>query len=116
MSMEATIYGALRGLVADRVYPDVAPKGAALPYITWQQIGGDAINFVDPAIPSLRNARVQVNVWADTRPQAAAMGRAVEDALRTLAALQTTVLGAPLATYDAATKLRGTMQDFSFWS
>lgn len=116
MSAEAIIYSTLRGLVADRVFPDVAPEGTARPYVTYQTVGGSAINFIDGALPSKRNGRYQLNVWADTRLQAASLARLVEDALRVTTALQATVLGAPVADYEDDTKLFGTMQDFSFWT
>lgn len=115
MSIETALFAALRGLVADRVFPDVAPENTPRPYITYQQTGGDAVNFVENTIPSKKNARMQINVWADTRLQATAMGGSVEDALRTLVSLQPTVLGAAIATYDDETKLRGTLQYFSLW-
>lgn len=115
MSIETALFAALRGLVADRVFPDVAPENTPRPYITYQQTGGDAVNFVEGTIPSKKNARMQINVWADTRLQATAMGGSVEDALRTLVSLQPTVLGAAIATYDDETKLRGTLQYFSLW-
>jgi hypothetical protein len=40
----------------------------------------------------------------------------VEDALRATVALQTTVIGEAIAIYEDDTKLRGTIQDFSFWT
>ena len=115
MSIETALFDALRGLVSDRVYPDVAPENTVRPYITYQQTGGDAVNFVESTIPSKKNARMQINVWADTRLQAAAMAGTVEDVLRTLIVLHPTVLGAAIATYDDETKLRGTLQYFSLW-
>ena len=115
MSIDTALFEALRGLVADRVYPDLAPENPVRPYITYQQTGGDAINFVESTIPSKKNVRMQINVWADKRLQATAMGDAVEDVLRTLIALQPTVLGGAIATYDDETKLRGTLQYFSLW-
>lgn len=113
MSLESQIVAALTGLVANRVYPDIAADGATLPYITYQQVGGDAINFVEGSIPGTRNARVQVNVWAASRAAASTLGDLVEDALR-LAPLQTTVLGARVATFETK-DLRGFRQDFDFW-
>jgi Protein of unknown function (DUF3168) len=116
MSIESTVYATLQGLVAGRVYPDVAPENTVRPYCTYQAVGGTAINFMDQAQPGRVNARVQVNVWADTRGQASVLARQAEDALRGVAALQTTVLGAPVSIYETDTRLRGTQQDFSFWS
>ena len=127
MSVESTIFNALKGLVSNRVFPDVAPDLTVRPYITYQQVGGKAVNFLAQAaevtvgsppatiFPSKANARIQVNVWADTRAAASALAKQVEDALRAVTALQTSVEGAPIALYEVDTKLRGTMQDFSFW-
>jgi hypothetical protein len=115
MTVEDQIFDALKGLVSNRVYPDVARGVVARPYITYQQIGGEGINFVDPTIPSKKHGRFQINVWADTRPAAAALARQIEDTLRVTTALQTTVLGAPIAVYEPDTDLYGTIQDFSFW-
>ena len=115
MTVEASIFNALQTLVVNRVYPDVAPIGTVRPYVTYQQIGGQSVNFIDTAVPSKANARFQVNVWADTRAAAALLAGQVEQALRTAATLQTTVMGQPVATYEPDTLLFGTRQDFSFW-
>jgi len=116
MSIEATIFQTLQGLASRRVYQDLAPQDVtALPRITYQQVGGQAVNFMDPTTPNLKNARFQINVWGATRLQAAALSRLVEDALRSEDALMTTVLAAPVAVYEPETQLYGTMQDFSFW-
>lgn len=40
MTIETDICTALNDLVDGRVYPDVAPAGAATPYVTYQQVGG----------------------------------------------------------------------------
>lgn len=116
MTVEASIYSALKTLVSNRVYPDVAPLGTVRPYATYQQAGGASVNFVDQAIPDKSNARMQINVWADTRSAASLLIKQVEQALRSATALQTTVLGQPVATYEADTLLYGARQDFSFWT
>lgn len=115
MSVESQIFDALKTLVSNRVYPDIAPDLAVRPYVTFQQVGGSAVNFVDVTAPSKKNSRFQVNVWADTRSSCSALAVQVEDALRAATALQTTVLGAPVASYEIETKLKGSRQDFSFW-
>lgn len=115
MSTESTIFDLLKTLVGNRVYPDVAPENVTLPYITYQQIGGEALNFFDQSIPSKSNRRFQVNVWAGTRAQVVTLAKQVEDAMRVSTVLQTTVISAPVARYDAETKYRGSMQDFSVW-
>lgn len=116
MSMESQLFAALSPLVDGRVYPDVAPDGAETPYITYQQVGGRAVNFIDATLPGKRNARVQVNVWGETRLAVSQLAGAVEDALRLTPALQTSVLAQPVAEVDEETRLRGSRQDFSFWN
>jgi hypothetical protein len=115
MTVEAQIFAALSALVNARVYPDIGLEGGEKPYITYQQVGGDAINYTEIAIPDKKNARMQVNVWALTRLEASALADQVEDALRGLSDAETLVLGARVALYEEDTKLRGTRQDFSIW-
>ena len=115
MSLESNLFDALKGLVSNRVYPDVAPYGAALPHITYQQIGGRAINFLESGVPGKRNARVQINVWATTRTAAATLSRQAEEALITSANLKAFVLSAAYARFDLDVQQYGTNQDFSIW-
>lgn len=115
MSVEALVFAALRTLVADRVYPDIAPAASALPRITYQQAGGYGQNYIAAETVGKRNARMQVNVWAASRTAAANLSRQVEDVLKTTVALNTKILGAAVAIYEPDTKLYGTHQDFSFY-
>jgi hypothetical protein len=115
MTIEAQVFEALRQLVGGRVYPDLAPAGVARPYIVYQQVGGDVVNFLDLTIPSKRNSRMQLCAWADARNEASALIEQAEMAMRAVTALQATPLGAPVATYDEETELRGARQDFSLW-
>lgn len=115
MSAESQMFAALRTLVSDRVYPDLAPDPVTKPYIVYQQVGGAAVQFVGADVPSKKNSRMQVSVWGETRAQVSALAVQVEDTLRGTASLQTIVLSAPVATYDPDTKLRGSQQDFSIW-
>lgn len=116
MNIETQIYAALQGLVGGRCFPDVAPEQTARPYVTFQNVGGQPISFLDAAIPDREFSRVQVNVWADTRIQASDLGRVIERTLRAMTELQTDVLTGRSATFDEATQYRGTMQDFSFFT
>jgi len=115
MTIEADIFNALKGLVANRVYPDPQDIVPIKPYIMWQQVSGEAINYVDPTLPVLRNARIQINVWADTRLQVTTLMRQVEDAMRLASSLQTTVIGAAVSLFESEPRLFGSMQDFSVW-
>lgn len=114
MTVESTIFDTLKTLVSNRVFPDVAPANATRPYITYQRVGGEAINFLDPTVPNKKRSRFQINVWGDTRKSVALIAGQVEDALRVVASLQTTVEGAPVSLYEADTGLKGSLQDFSF--
>jgi hypothetical protein len=112
-SAEAIVYGALRGLVGDRCYPDIAPIGTPRPYITYQAVGGQSPNYLSNTV-QLQNARMQVNVWADARIAEVQLMQSVIAALTTDVTKATTI-GAPVRTYEVDTKLYGSRQDFSIW-
>lgn len=115
MSIDVQVFAVLSPLVGDRVYPDVAPEGTARPYLTYQQVGGRSLNYLGGSIPGKRNARIQVNAWADTRLAASELSEQAEDALRLAPGLQAEVLGARVSIFEEDTKLRGARQDFSVW-
>lgn len=117
-SAEAIVFAALKTLAPNgdgtfRVYPDVAPAGALRPYITYQAVGGQSPNYLSNTV-ALQNARMQINVWADTRSVARALMQSVIDAL-TPAPIMATTIGAPVSSYEADTKLYGSRSDFSIW-
>ncbi|NHZ93545.1 DUF3168 domain-containing protein [Massilia sp. CCM 8733] len=116
MSMELMVATALQGLVDGRVYPDFVESGALAPYIVFQAVGGSPINLLGSEVPDKELSRVQVSVWAATRLEASDLGKQAENALRVVAGLQTTVLTGRVATFDEDTELRGTMQDFEFFT
>jgi len=113
MTIEAEVLTALRHLAGGQIFPDVAPEGTLPPYITFQGVGGEPVNFLTGDKPSKTNTRMQVNVWAANRLEASALGAQVEDALRGATHLQPEVLTGRVATSEE--KYRGTMQDFSLW-
>ena len=116
MSLESTLFNTLKTLVSNRVYPDVAPLGVTKPYMTYQQVGGDAPTFLEATVPSKRNARMQVNVWSLTRAEANSLAIQVEAALVAATGIQAKPLGAFVADQEEETKLFGTRQDFSIWA
>lgn len=123
MSVERTIFQTLKDVgvgtqyaVENRVYRDLAPPDVVdLPRVTFQQVGGRALNFIDGGKPSKKNARIQINSWHRRRDEAMALARLIEDAMRAEVSLGTTVIGAPIAIYEPDTRLYGAMQDFSVW-
>lgn len=115
MTTEATIVTLLQGLCS-RVYPDVAPAGTARPYVTYQQVGGRALTFMERTAPSKKHGRFQISVWADTRIAAAALALQIENAFITASTMQAEPLSAPVSDYEPDTKLYGARQDFTVWS
>lgn len=114
MSIETDLTALLSPLVAGEVYPDVGVE-PTLPYITYQQVGGESLAFLERTVPSKRNGRFRVRTWATTRVQTSALMRQVHDALITAAVFQVAALGEQLADYDEETKRFGSLQDFSIW-
>lgn len=115
MTPEDHIDAVLQHLAGGRVFPDVAPKGTARPFITYQAVGGAPLNFLSGDRPDKQPVRMQVNVWSERRAEASEIGILVEDAMRSATELQVEVLTGRVATYDEETDLRGTMQDFSIF-
>lgn len=112
MTAEEHVHIALSHLVDGRVFPDFAEVGTTRPYITYQAVGGEPMNFLSGDRPDKQHVRIQVNVWSTRRIEASEIGMQVEDALRSATALQVEVATGRVATYDEDTDLRGTMQDF----
>ncbi len=86
MSVEAALYAELTGnagvaaLVADRVYPDVAPSSADLPRLTYQRISTGRHPHLAGA-SGLVSPRFQVICWASSRASAGVVADAVREAL-----------------------------------
>lgn len=116
MSLETRLKTLLRPLVTNRAWPDFRPSASVktTPFITWQQIGGETISFLEGGHPGKRNARVQINVWASDRETANTLMRTVEVALLN-EARSTSALGALTALYEQDMALYGARQDYSLW-
>lgn len=123
MSAESQLFDILKSVIGGtsedpKVFPDVAPEGyLSTPYITYQQVGGESLEFLERGNGDKKNARVMIRVWHTNRLLANQLARLVEDYLvgAAGAALQASALGALFADYDEEKKLRGTRQDFSIW-
>jgi hypothetical protein len=115
MTVEADLQTALAAVVP-RTFPDFAPVKTTLPYCTFQQIGGQAVNYADAAMPDHENGEFQVNVWAATRKEAKALIKQIDAALRGAATFTARPVAAPVSDFDADMKRYGSRQDFSIWS
>lgn len=115
MTVEFDIYTALKA-ACQRVFNDFAPVGTERPYVTFQQIGGDAVNFIDGTVPDTKNGVFQVNVWADKRSESVALALQIEAALIGSSAFQAQPVAALVADFDPDVPVYGTRQDFSIWS
>lgn len=86
IAVEKVIYAALstdglvRSLVSARIYPEFAPQGTALPYITFQEIDGVPVRSHSGYSGSTAS-RVQVDVFADNMDSLGDVFRAVRLAL-----------------------------------
>jgi hypothetical protein len=116
MTVETAISDALKVLVSNRCYPDAAPPGAALPYITFQQVGGEAVTFLESSLPSKKNGRFQINCWAATRLASAALAREAEAAMVAATAFQAQPLVDVITQFNDDLNRYGSIQDFSVWS
>lgn len=113
MSIEQEIFDALDQTFSGRVYPDVAPHTATMPFATYQAVGGvPTTTFCGDTLKT--NTRFQINVWAKTRQQSAELMRDCALALTGIPMFGTAA-GGPMSTYDEDTRTYGSMQDFSFW-
>ena len=111
MSLEADLIPLLQA-ICPRTFPDLAPSGAATPYLTYQHIGGESLRYADNTAMDKRYPLIQINAWSKTRLEALTLIRQVEDALCASASLQTTPQGESLSTYEADTQLYGSIQRF----
>lgn len=114
--IEEAIFAALSALFDGRVFPDEAPFDTPRPFLTYTQTGGDALEYVDAAVPDLRHARVQLNLWAASRIEARNLAQQVEDAMRASTAMTARRVAAFSARNEPDLKLYGTEQEFDCWA
>lgn len=115
MTVEADIYTLLKTQCA-RVFPDFAPVDTPRPYVTYQQIGGESLTFLEATIASKKNGVFQVSIWSNTRAEAMSLALLIEAAMINATAFQATPEGAPISDFDADVPVYGARQDFSIWS
>ena len=107
---------ALLRTICPRAYTDFAPVETQRPYVTYQQIGGETMDFIDNSLPNKENADIQINVWADTRIEAKSLIKRIEEAMLASTELQASASAAAVSDYDADIPVYGSRQDFSVWA
>lgn len=113
MTIEESLFATLQG-VCPRVFPDMAPIETPRPYITYVQIGGDSVSYVEDTVPEIRNAVYQVNYWDAMRKDATTLALAAEVAI--VGQLSGRAVSALMAEpVDNEDDPRGVRQDFSIW-
>ena len=96
-----------------RVFVGAAPFGTAMPYITWQHIGGDPLTYLDNTAATTRNAQIQINTWAATPLQAFTLMQQIEQALRAEMAFLAEPLSEPIGAYTEVDDISGYLQTYS---
>lgn len=116
MTIESDLFNTIKGLVSNRCFPDFAPLGTVRPFITFEQAGGEALSFLDGALPDKKHGRFEIGVFADSRAACAAIALQVEAAMASAAAFQSTAIHAPISDYASEVKIYSSTQNFSVFS
>ena len=111
MTMESDLTVLLKALCAN-AFPDFAPSGTVAPYIVYQAIGGQPMQYVDGTAADKRSTLVQVEVWAGTRAAALVLARQADAALIASSAFMAQPEGEPAWDSDPDGPLYGCTQDF----
>ena len=111
MSLETDLIPLLQA-ICPRTFPDLAPSGAATPYLTYQHIGGESLRYADNTAMDKRYPLIQINAWSKTRLEALTLIRQVEEALCASVSLQTIPQGESLSAHEPDTQLYGNIQRF----
>lgn len=135
MSLKDALYEELKdnagvsALVSTRVYSTVAPEGAALPFVVFQQLGGDHDHHMGGA-NGLTRREIQIAYYANKPKDAEAGGEAIRDAIDGFHGTMGTVvtanvrmshLGSAIDTFEPAADSKhtksvyGINQSWSFW-
>jgi hypothetical protein len=109
--------GTIAGIVGQRIFPVIRPERETVPAITYTAPPPDQVNHLGGRASSLRNFRLQVDLWAQAHSQVVTLDAAVRARMDTAAATFRAVLiaGSGLEDYESETKLYRRMMEFSCW-
>lgn len=123
MSFEADLKAHLQGdaaiaaIVGQRIFPVIRPERETVPAITYTAPPPDQISHLGGRSSSLRNYRLQVDLWARAHSDVVLLDAAVRARMDTAATTFRAVLiaGSGLEDYESETKLFRRMLEFSCW-
>lgn len=112
MAAEEAIYTALRSLVGDRCYPEMAAQGAELPYIVYNRVSAARENTLNKSV-ALSNPQIEIGCYAATLAAARTLAASVKTAMKTAGV--TNELQDDFLEYDPATDLNFVLLRYSCW-
>jgi len=112
MTIESQIVSACGPFLGGRIYPDIAPLEAGIPYAVYTRVSGQTIVALDGEVKA-NNARVQLAVWSTFRENSVETMNELE--LLLVTAMKATPLGQISYEFSPVSKLYGSRKDFSFW-
>lgn len=108
---------AVKALVGDRIFPQVAKQETARPYITYAVVS-DVPEATQDGAPAdlLRSARLQLDMWSATYGQAHQLARAVDNVVGALAGTDlSATLESAMDLYEDETQLHRVSADYIVW-
>lgn len=115
MTLEERVTQVLRS-VCPRSYRGIAPAMTDLPYVTYQKLGGQELQFMDGSLGSKRSALMQINVWAESELVSDPLMEEIGQALIAAPGLQASPEGAARDAVDSEIDRCGTTQDWTIWA
>ena len=117
MTMQADLVALLKAR-CPRTFTDVADVNTPRPYVTFQLIGGRALQWLDNTAADKRHTMVQIDVWSDSRADGLQLIRQIEADLRAATVFRARPEAEPVCTVvpDITPTRYGASQDFSIYS
>lgn len=115
--MESDLTALLKTACAN-TFPDMAPAGTVVPWVTYQAIGGQPLRWLDNTPADKRHTLLQINVWTSSRSATLALVRQIEELLCAATVFTAMPASEPISTAesDLVPPLYGSMQDFDIWA
>ena len=116
MTVETDIFIALKSLVGNRVYENFAPLGTPRPFIVYEHNGGEALSFLDGALPDKKHGIFEISVYSDDRLTRTSIALQVESAMAAQTAFVSAAITSQFSAYAQDVKIYSSTQNFSIYS